>query len=454
MKKALFWICAVALAALLGTAVYRFCFWKTLPEEGPLAQRVEHILQQNGCLVCHSYEPELPFYSKLPIMDKIMAGHVRHAVRFVELDEASKNLAEADEVLVAKLEHCMLTSSMPIAEYRMIHWGTGFTSAEKEIIARWVRERRVQITGTEEFADSPVRPVPSYVPYDEAKADLGKRMFNDTRISLDNTISCASCHILEKGGADHEDERVSEGINGLLGGVNAPTCYNAIFNKQQFWNGRAADLQEQAAGPPVNPVEMGDQSWDDIVARLKCDAALVKEFEALYPESGLSMHSVTDAIAEYEKTLITPDSRFDKYLKGDANALTKKELKGYHEFIDNGCAACHVGVNMGGQSFEHMGVFGNYFAERDDDIKRHADDDGLVGFTGNPRDLERFKVPTLRNVALTAPYFHDGSEDDLDDAVEKMFEYMLGKDCPDKTEESITAFLKTLTGEHPELKRQ
>ena len=198
---------------------------------------------------------------------------------------------------------------------------------------------------------------------------------------------------------------------------------------------------------------MGDQTWDDIVARLRKDAALVKEFEQLFPGEGLTQSSVTEAIAEYEKTLITPDSRFDLYIKGDRNALNEDEVKGYKAFIENGCAACHAGKNFGGQSFEYMSVFGNYFAERDDDIQRNADDDGLMGFTGNPRDLERFKVPGLRNVALTAPYFHDGSEDDLDDAVEKMFEYQLGVDPSDKLVDRITDFLKTLTGKHPDLKK-
>lgn len=452
MKKTVLWIFAVLALAVAGTAIYRFCFRKSIPEAEQIVQ-VQSILQQNSCFVCHSFEPEKPFYASFPVIGKTMEKHMRHAVRFVELEEASEDLANAGEALLAKLEYCVLENTMPIIEYKMVHWGTSFNKAEKAVLTDWIRSRRAEILGSEEFAYMPVQPIPASLPTDPAKVDLGKRMFNDTRISLDNTISCASCHIIEDGGADHEDERTSEGIYGLHGGVNAPTVYNAVFNIQQFWNGRAADLKEQAAGPPVNPVEMGDQTWDDIVARLRKDAALVKEFERLFPGEGLTQSSVTEAIAEYEKTLITPDSRFDLYIKGDRNALNEDEVKGYKAFIENGCAACHAGKNFGGQSFEYMSVFGNYFAERDDDIQRNADDDGLMGFTGNPRDLERFKVPGLRNVALTAPYFHDGSEDDLDDAVENMFEYQLGVDPSDKLVDRITDFLKTLTGKHPDLKK-
>ena len=454
MKKLLLWICGGIILAVSALAIYRFCFVKTTPQDGDLNEKVAVILQQNDCFVCHSFEPETPFYSSFPVIGKMMQSHMRHAVRFCELEEASASLDKADEILLAKLEHSMLADDMPIFEYKMIHWGMGFNKEEKAIIAEWVNARRNQLHPGCPYAGQLFSPIPDALPVDPAKVAMGERMYNDTRISLDNTISCASCHILSDGGADEDDERTSEGIYGQFGGVNAPTVYNAVFNVQQFWNGRAKDLQEQAAGPPVNPVEMGDQTWEQIVERLRKDKQLVREFQALYPGEGLTQATVTDAIAEYEKTLLTPGSRFDQYLKGDENALDAREKAGFKAFTDRGCAACHAGVILGGKSFEYMGVFGDYFAERDDDIVRNADDDGLLGFTGNPRDLEKFKVPGLRNVALTAPYFHDGSEDDLDDAVEKMFEYELGKDASDKEVENITAFLRTLTGKHPSLIKQ
>ena len=191
---------------------------------------------------------------------------------------------------------------------------------------------------------------------------------------------------------------------------------------------------------------MGDQTWDDIVARLRQDKALVKEFEQLFPEEGLTQNTVTLVIAEYEKTLLTPDCAFDLWLKGDADALNQEEQQGYAQFKDLGCAACHVGVIAGGQSFEYLSIYGNYFADRDTNIVYCADDDGLKGFTGNEADLHKFKVPTLRNVALTAPYFHDGSQATLEDAVRAMGRYELNKELSDADVALLVGFMHTLTG--------
>lgn len=297
----------------------------------------------------------------------------------------------------------------------------------------------------------PVEPIPDSLSVDAAKVALGERMFNDTRISLDNTISCATCHILSIGGADERDERVSVGINDLSGEVNSPTVYNAVFNFRQFWNGRAATLAEQAGIPPENPVEMGDQTWDQIVERLSADSSLVSEFEALYPGEGITKSSVTDAIAEYEKTLITPNSRFDKYLKGDKGAISSEELSGYKAFKAHNCATCHYGVILGGQSFERLDLHDDYFADRAKrapHIEYNGDDDGLKDFTGLQEDIHKYKVPGLRNVALTAPYFHDGSYETLQEAVRAMFRFELGTTPSEEDVESIVLFLGTLTGEH------
>lgn len=294
-------------------------------------------------------------------------------------------------------------------------------------------------------------PIPSTVDVDGAKAALGERLFNDPRLSLDGTVACAECHVLSDGGADHPDERVSVGINGLKGNVNSPTVYNAVFNVRQFWDGRAADLREQAEGPATNPVEMGDQTLEQICVRLGSDRALVEEFEELYPGQGLTGYTLTHAIAEFEKTLITPGSRFDQYLLGDKNALSRKELRGYREFVNGGCASCHNGVALGGKSFEKLDRFGDYFADRDPSIEYTPDDDGLKEFTGLDSDLHRFKVPNLSNVALTAPYFHDGQYQTLDDAVRAMARYELGKELSSADVASLVAFLNTLTGHHEKL---
>ena len=436
----------IALCILIGAAavvaVYRFGFRKSIPD-APVTEQVVSILRQNDCFVCHSRNPQLPFYSSFPIIGPKMSEHTYHAYRFMDLE--SKMNEDIDDVTLSMLDHAVSYGTMPVAGYRLIHWGTGFNGREKSVIAGWIRNKRGY--------DEPVCPIPESVEFDKAKAELGERLFNDGRISLDGTITCATCHVLENGGADHADERVSEGINGLKGGVNAPTVYNSEFNVRQFWNGRAADLREQAEGPATNPVEMGDQSWDQICERLSKDKALVKEFEALYPEEGLTKMTVTDAIAEFERTLITPNSRFDKYLKGDKDAITPEELLGYEKFKENACATCHTGAILGGRSFEYLDIYGDYFSDRTDEIAYNSDDDGLKGYTGKVEDLHKFKVPGLRNISLTAPYFHDGTFMTLEDAVKAMARYELGKDLTDKDIQSIVAFMNTLDGNNPHLSR-
>ncbi|MBQ0044312.1 MAG: heme-binding domain-containing protein [Bacteroidales bacterium] len=440
MKRVLTTILCLLLAVAAVVAVYRFGFRKSIPD-APVEEQVLAILTQNDCFVCHNQHPDLPFYAVLPFMGPKMREHVSHATDFIDLEQRTADLSQVDEVTLSMLDHSVSYDTMPMAEYKMVHWGTGFNRKEKSILAAWIREKR--------GSDEPIRPIPASIEYDKARAELGERMFNDVRLSLDGTISCATCHVLENGGADHADERVSEGINGLKGGVNAPTVYNSVYNVRQFWNGRAADLREQAEGPATNPVEMGDQSWDQIVERLGEDKELVREFEALYPGEGLTRETVTGAIAEFETSLITPDSRFDLYLGGISSAITPEELEGYELFKKNACATCHTGVAVGGRSFERLDIFGDYFADRTPEIAYNSDDDGLMGFTGNEADYHRFKVPVLRNIARTAPYFHDGSLQTLEEAVRAMAKYELGKNISDADVASIVAFMNTLTGTSP-----
>lgn len=439
MKKVLKIAIYLLLIAAAGIAVYRFGFRKSIPDASA-AEQVRAILEQNDCFVCHSQTPQIPL-AKLPVIGKMMVDDAYYAMRFTNLD--AKVVEGIDEVTLSMLDHAASYGQMPPHKYRMMHWGTGFTKKEKSVILDYVKELRGSV--------EPVRVIPASVDYDPARAELGERLFNDTRLSLDGTISCATCHVLENGGADHADERVSEGINGLTGGVNAPTVYNAGFQVRQFWNGRAADLREQAEGPATNPVEMGDQTLDQIVARLREDKSLVKEFERLYPGEGLTPMTLTSAIAEFESTLITPGSRFDNYLSGDASALSEEELKGYALFKENACATCHTGVVLGGQSFEYLPVYGDYFADRTEEIEYNSDDDGLMGFSGKEEDLHKFKVPTLRNIELTAPYFHDGSFQTLEEAVAAMGKYELGENFSDSDIAAMVAFMKTLTGKNSHL---
>ena len=450
MKKSLVTAIVILLALVLGFAVYRFAFRKSIPD-APVSQQVAAILEQNGCYSCHSGQDGTPFYAKLPFADPILA-HVEIGTRFWDLRR--EDLENPSEVLLSKLQHSVTSGNMPLVEYKLIHWGTGFNKAEKSLLTEWILSQRQErfATGTacEAYAQHALQPIPDSLATDIRKVTLGRKMYNDALISLDGTLSCATCHVIDQGGADSRGTRTSEGIYGQFGGINAPTVLNAAFNVEQFWNGRAHTLADQAAGPPVNPVEMGDQTWEQICERLKEDASLVAEFQSIYPE-GITQATVTDAIAEYEKTLITPNDRLDQMLKGDENALTEEEKKGLAAFMDNSCAVCHVGKTLGGQSFETLGIYEDYYAAREQsnpDIVYNDDDKGLAGFTGDTADLHRFKVPGLRNISKTSPYFHDGTQATIEDAVRAMFRFELGvKEAPESDVASISAFLRTLDGE-------
>jgi len=284
------------------------------------------------------------------------------------------------------------------------------------------------------MASEPITPLPETIKVDQAKAELGRALFFDTILSHNDTISCASCHNLQNGGDD--DLRVSFGIDGKKGEVNAPTVYNAVFNFRQFWDGRAKDLQEQAAGPIENPVEMG-ATFQEVIQKLK-KSKYKKLFAAIYKD-GITKESITDAIAEYEKTLITPNSRFDKYLKGDENALTKEEKEGYELFKSKGCVSCHHGKNIGGNLYSKFGIFD----------ESNSQWFGRYNVTHKERDKYFFKVPSLRNIAKTAPYFHDGRTYDLQEAVKIMSQYQLGRHITQEEIAKITAFLQSLNGELP-----
>lgn len=456
MKKILITTLVVIAAITVVFAIYRFNFRKSIPTEGTTEEKVLAIFQQNDCLVCHSSEAEMPFYGNFPIIGEQVQADMSQGTRFLDLSRI--DLANINEADLAKIEQTMLTESMPLAKYKAMHWGTGFNKAEKSVLASWIMETRAKRFATglaaNQFANHPLQPMIESIPTDPAKVALGNLLYHDTRLSLDNTVSCATCHPLDKGGVD--GLRTSEGINQQLGGINAPTVYNAVFNHVQFWNGRAGNLAEQAAGPPANPIEMGDQTWDDIVARLRKDPALVAQFNTIYGD-GITEASVTDAIAEFEKTLITPNAPFDYYLKGDSEALTADQIAGFDLFMAHNCASCHVGQALGGQSFEHMGIVEDYHAARKIEkphIVYNDDDKGLFGFTNNELDLHKYKVPTLRNIALTAPYMHDGSVETLEEAVRTMMRFQTGTK-QDQTEiNQIVKFLESLTGEHQYLNSQ
>ena len=289
--------------------------------------------------------------------------------------------------------------------------------------------------------EEPIRPIPIEIKVDARKAALGEKLFHDRRLSVDNSVACATCHPLDRGGVD--GLVVSVGVGGARGVLNALTVYNSAFNFRQFWDGHANSLEEQAAGPVHNPLEMGS-SWSEVVAKLARDPAMVVAFKASYGD-GVRPGNIQDALATFERTLVTPNSRFDKYLRGNPLALTADELRGYQLFKSYGCVACHQGVNVGGNLFQVFGVMGDYFSRRGN---LGPADMGRYNVTGNEADKHLFKVPGLRNVALTAPYFHDGSARTLHEAVDVMFKYQLGRSAPSQDKELIVKFLHTLTGEY------
>jgi len=418
---------------------------------GDEAKQVVSILQKSSCLDCHSATAKLPFYGKFPIIGSTVKSDIKNGTNYIDftsLIDALTTGKPVSEVDVAKLEEAALSGSMPPKKYYMMpmHWGTNLNSDEKKVLIDWAKNVRKanfkSPTVAEEFAGEPLQPLRMSIPTDPAKVALGFALYHDTRLSGDNTISCATCHGLNTGGVDRL--QFSKGIRGQLGGVNAPTVYNAALNFTQFWDGRAADLQAQAAGPPLNPVEMGSVSFDSIASVLSKDKAFTEAFKKVYPE-GMSQATITDAIAEFEKTLLTP-SRFDKYLRGEKNALTAEETEGYAVFKKNKCATCHVGENIGGKSYEYFGVSANYFDFRGTGLT--DGDNGRYSVTKNESDRHKFKTPTLRNILLTTPYMHDGTVKTVDEAVKIMGEYQGGKKLSDKEVGQIVTFLKTLTGEY------
>ncbi len=291
----------------------------------------------------------------------------------------------------------------------------------------------------------PIRPLPSPTVESPEKVALGELLFHDARLSADNTVSCASCHNLARDGIDHLPQ--ARGINGILGPIKTPTVYNSSFNFVQFWDGRAASLEEQAAGPVHNPIEMAS-NWKQVFAKLKQDQEMVQHFGDVYSD-GMTAENIVDAIAAFERTLVTVDSPFDRWLRGDETALTEKELQGYQLFKSYGCIACHQGANVGGNLYGKMGAIGDYFK----DVKRELTqaDMGRFNVTGNEQDRHMFKVPSLRLAARYSYFFHDASVNDLDKAILIMGRYQLGREIPKNDRKLIAGFLHTLVGVHPRL---
>uniref|UniRef100_UPI004055D7C8 cytochrome-c peroxidase n=1 Tax=Candidatus Electronema sp. TaxID=2698783 RepID=UPI004055D7C8 len=296
----------------------------------------------------------------------------------------------------------------------------------------------VLFAGAAWAAEEPIKPITPPKEIKQALAELGKKLFFDPRLSKSGFISCNSCHNLSMGGSDNL--KTSIGHNWQKGPINAPTVLNSSLSFVQFWDGRAETLKDQAGGPIANPGEMAltHELAEGVLASIP---GYVTEFKQVFGDDKIDIDRVTDAIAEFEKTLVTPNSRFDKWLLGDAKALTEQELAGYKLFKDSGCISCHYGEAVGGGTFHKMGMVEEY--------KATSPAEGRKGVTGKDEDRFMFKVPNLRNVELTYPYFHDGEAATLSKAVEIMGRLQLGKKFTDEENAQVVAFLKSLTGEQP-----
>ena len=289
--------------------------------------------------------------------------------------------------------------------------------------------------------NEPIQPLPEAIAVAADKFALGETLFNDPRLSSGGHVSCASCHNLPTGGVDRKP--YSDGNEGAITTVNTPTVFNVAYNFRFNWDGQFSNLFDHTDALMQNPRVMGSE-WADLLSELEATPDYRQTFSKVY-EDGITQTNIIDAIVAYEAALVTPNARFDHYLQGDQTALSATELEGYRLFKAYGCISCHQGVNVGGNVFQKFGVIGDYFADRGNVTRA---DFGRFNVTQLEADRYVFRVPSLRNVAVTPPYFHDGSADTLEEAINIMVKYQLGRPIPEAHIQHIAQFLQTLTGEY------
>lgn len=430
---------------ILGFLLIFFILLPAKAVEKKLEKKKIDAIFKAKCMDCHSNETVLPWYASLPIAKDLIGNDIKKGRAYFRLPRdffAYEDLESLPKHVVKRLELEIGNDEMPPWLYRFGHWDKILSSEEKTKILNFLKGVDVSL----------VEPLPTKdeLILNQEKVTLGNKLYHDTRLSGDNSLSCASCHDLKMGGTDQAVS--STGIRGQLGPINSPTVYNSSFNVKQFWDGRAADLEAQAHGPVANPIEMGS-SWEEVIPRLKKDSELMKEFKKVYDTKYITGDMVANAIAEFEKSLVTPNSRFDKYLKGDKDAISDSEKKGYRLFQKYDCTSCHFGPALGGAVFRKMGVVNDYFVDRVEGrngLEKLALSDvdaGLFNHSKREGDQNYFKVPILRNIELTYPYMHDGSIKSLDKAVEVMAFYQTGTKINNQDRDLIVEFLKTLTDE-------
>jgi cytochrome c peroxidase len=295
--------------------------------------------------------------------------------------------------------------------------------------------------GAEQALEEPITPVPSRADWNAARAALGSKLFYDKRLSRGDRVACVSCHRLDRGGGDEHPR--ATGLDGKLLDFNTPTIFNVTLNFRLNWRGNFRTLEEQNEAVLLDSRLM-NSSWEELLSKLRADPEYRASFASLYGSDPVRT-SVLDALAVFQRSLTTPNARFDRYLRGEENAITAEERRGYLLFKAYGCVTCHQGVNVGGNLFQKFGIFFNPFAQR---ATTTTADLGRYGITGQERDRHVFRVPSLRNVAVAAPYFHDGSVASLFEAVEIMARSQLGRTIEAQEIEVIVKFLATLTGEY------
>jgi len=295
------------------------------------------------------------------------------------------------------------------------------------------------------LASNAILPVPEAPNGNAEKVKLGDQLFHDSRLSSDNTISCASCHDLARNGADQRP--FSVGVGGALGHIRSPSVYNSQLNHVQFWDGSARDLESQVNGPVHNPVEMAS-NWEEVIGKLNQDPDLLKQFNAIFSD-GITSSNIRSALASFQRTLMLTNAPFDRWLKGDENAISTQAQRGYETFRDLGCISCHQGANVGGNMFARMGSLENYFKLKGEAISQA--DLGRFNVTGQEHHRYVFKVPGLRTASLNSFFFHDSSAETLEDAIAVMARFQLGRELNDADISNIAAFIRSLTGEHPRL---
>ncbi|MFO0554591.1 MAG: cytochrome c peroxidase [Polyangiaceae bacterium] len=306
-----------------------------------------------------------------------------------------------------------------------------------------IESSAVSVPGTSVVAtrEDPIEPVPLEQHLDPAKVSLGARLFEDPILSPNGDLACTTCHQLDAGGADG---RVKSDLAGHEpAAVNTPTIFNVALNYRLHWNGKYEDLDTQLEAPITSP-RVFNTTFASVVDRLSASPSYRDAFGRVYP-AGITEGTFRDAMVTYERSLTTPNARLDRYLRGDKEVLSTDERQGYELFKSHGCISCHQGINVGGNLFQRFGTMRDYFQDRGE-VKEA--DNGRYNVTKRDEDRFVFRVPSLRNVALTAPYFHDGSAKTLEDAVRTMSRYQLGRNLTEEETRLIVAFLRTLTGEY------